>query len=38
MNQQNPQCRLLSFKIKNDKDEIKKITEFGIQMFGIDEK
>jgi DNA polymerase elongation subunit (family B) len=34
----NPQCRLLSFKLSNHTDEIKKTKEFMIQMFGIDEK
>ena len=34
----NPQCRLLSFKLTNYKDEIKNTKEFMIQMFGIDEK
>ena len=33
----NPQCRLLSFKLSNYKDEHKKTKEFMIQMFGIDE-
>ena len=34
----NPQCRLLSFKLSNYKNEIEKTREFMIQMFGIDEK
>ena len=34
----NPQCRLLSFKLSNFKNEISKTREFMIQMFGIDEQ